>query len=362
MRRVLVTGAGGAPATNFIRSIRRSPEPLYLIGLDVNKYTLQRAETDEKHLMPPVSSPHYPALLRDILARTKPDFLHNQVDQEMLAISAMREDLAASGVRTFLPAHRSLEICRSKLLSYEAWWKVGLKVPGTMLLERPEDLATAFERFGPKLWLREIEGAAGEGSMPTDDPEVALHWVNFRKGWGRFTAAECLEAHSVTWQSVWFEGELMAAQGRKRLYWEFGSRAPSGVTGITGTGVTVSDPVVDEIALQAITAIDPRPHGIFGVDLTYDRDGVPNPTEINCGRFFTTQLFFTAAGLNLPYLYLKLGLGEPVDLPEPRVNPLRPGLAWVRGMDTEPRLVAVDEIESFEADLAQRLDGCKSHS
>lgn len=359
MKRILVTGAGGAPATNFVRSIRRSGEPFYLIGLDINKYTLQRAETDEKYLMPPVSSPHYARLLGDIIARTRPDFLHNQVDQEMLAISAMRHELA---VRTFLPAHETLEVCASKLLSYQAWVRAGIKVPGTMLLERPEDLAEAFRRFGPRLWLREIRGAAGEGAMATDDPEVALHWIHFRKGWGRFTAAECLEPQSVTWQSVWFEGELMAAQGRKRLYWEFASRAPSGVTGITGTGITVRDPLVDEIARKAILAIDPRPHGIFGVDLTYDREGVPNPTEINCGRFFTTQLFFTTAGLNLPYLYVKLGLGEEVDLPEPRVNPLPPGLAWIRGMDTEPRLVAADEIEAFDTDLAARIAGCASRS
>ena len=64
--------------------------------------------------------------------------------------------------------------------------------------------------------------------------------------------------------------------------------------------MTVSDPVVDDIAQRAIRAINPEPSGIFGVDLTYDRDGVPNPTEINIGRFFTTHQFFTAAGLNMP--------------------------------------------------------------
>ena len=51
--------------------------------------------------------------------------------------------------------------------------------------------------------------------------------------------------------------------------------------------------MVDEIALRAITAVDGSPHGIFSVDLTYDDEGVPNPTEINIGRFFTTHLFFT---------------------------------------------------------------------
>jgi carbamoyl-phosphate synthase large subunit len=37
-----------------------------------------------------------------------------------------------------------------------------------------------------------------------------------------------------------------------------------------------------------------------GVDMAYDRNNVPNPNEINISRFFTTVLFFTEAGLNMP--------------------------------------------------------------
>ena len=45
--RVLVTGAGGAPATNYVRSLRLAPEQFYLIGVDCSPYHLPLAETDE---------------------------------------------------------------------------------------------------------------------------------------------------------------------------------------------------------------------------------------------------------------------------------------------------------------------------
>jgi hypothetical protein len=154
--------------------------------------------------------------------------------------------------------------------------------------------------------------------------------------------------------SLWKNGELICAQGRKRLYWEFASRAVAGVTGITGTGVTVSDPEVDRVALAAIRAIDSNPNGIFGVDLTYDAQGVPNPTEINIGRFFTTIDFFTAAGLNMPALYVKAAFDEPLPLLERRINPLPEGLAWVRGMDCEPVLLPLQTIQQWEDDLRAR--------
>jgi carbamoyl-phosphate synthase large subunit len=219
-----------------------------------------------------------------------------QNDAEVKVVSDYRHELP---VRTFLPAKHTIDTCVNKLLSYREWDRAGLKVPKTIEINTPDDLQRALHELGPRIWLRFNEGAFGYGAVPTDDFQFAKIWIEFYKGWGRFSAAECLEPNSVTWMSIWDDGELIVAQGRKRLFWAFSNRNISGVTGITGTGVTISDPTVDAISQQAILAIDNRPNGIFSVDLTYDREGVPNPTEINIGRFFTTHLFFSEAG-NLP--------------------------------------------------------------
>jgi carbamoyl-phosphate synthase large subunit len=150
------------------------------------------------------------------------------------------------------------------------------------------------------------------------------------------------------------DGELVVSQARKRLYWEFGNRAPSGVTGITGTGVTVTEPALDELALKTVAAIDARPNGVFAVDFTYDKRAVPNPTEINIGRFFTTHLFFTRAGLNFPYCFVKLAFREPLPPIERKFSPLKPGLAWVRGMDFLPVLTDVEAIEAPVREFERR--------
>jgi len=351
MKRILVTGAGGSPSIGFTRSLRAAPEQFHIIGFDTDPYNLQRAETDERYLVPKVKSPDYLPVVLDIIAQTKPDLIHVQISAEMIAISELRDELPC---RTFLPRHETILLCEDKYASYEIWRRAGLKVPGTMMLNDPDDLRLAFEKFGPRLWLRFVTGSAGRGALPTSDFEEARLWIDFRKGWGKFSASECLEEQTITWQSIWKDGELLVAQGRKRLYWEFANRAPSGVTGITGTGVTVSDPVVDEIALRAVRSIDPRPDGIFGVDLTYDRNGVPNPTEINIGRFFTTHQFFTRAGLNMPYIFVQAGLDAPLPYLSQKVNPLTPGLAWVRGMDVLPVLTTEQAIARNVEELKAR--------
>jgi carbamoyl-phosphate synthase large subunit len=351
MKRIVVTGAGGSPGIGFTRSLRAAPEAFHIIGLDTNPYTLQRAETDERYLAPKVSDPDYLPFILDLFHETQPDLLHVQISVEMIAISGLRDRLPC---KTFLPSHPTIVTCEDKFASFVKWREAGLKVPETMLIKTPDDLTTAFSRFGPRLWLRFTSGSAGRGALPTEDPEQARLWIDFHRGWGSFTAAECLEAHTITWQSIWKNGELIVAQGRKRLYWEFSGRAPSGVTGITGTGVTVSDPVVDEIAIRAVKAIDPSPQGIFGVDLTYDKQRVPNPTEINIGRFFTTHQFFTQAGLNMPYIFVQCGLDGPMPEISRKINPLTPGLAWIRGMDVVPVLTTEGAIRKCEDQLVER--------
>lgn len=351
MTRILVTGSGGAPTTNFVRSLRMVKEPWHFIGTDADPYYLQRSETDEKHLVTLPSDPNYFAIMMDVMKETKPDFIYAQHDNEIFVLSQHRDELPC---RIFIPTHETIRICQDKYASFAKWKEAGLKVPETMMINDEKDLQNAFKNFGPRIWIRAIRGAFGKGSLPTENFDQAKAWLDFQKGWGSYSAAECLEPHSTTWQSIWKNGELIVAQGRKRLYWEFGNRAPSGVTGITGGAVTVSDPVVDDIAQKAIHAIDKKPHGIFSVDLTYDREGLPNPTEINIGRFFTTHLFFSAAGLNMPHIYTQIAMGKTFDPPKQKINPLPPGLIWIRGMDRDPVLTDEKKIENDRAAFEKR--------
>lgn len=352
MKRILIGGAGGTPSINFVRSLKHvQGEEFYTIGITSDKYDIFKSETNERHLVPPAKDPAYVPVLRDIITETHPDFFHMQNDAEVKVVSDHRDDLP---VRTFLPAKQTVDICVNKLLSYQRWQTAGLTVPKTMEIHTPEDLQRALNELGPKIWIRFNEGAFGYGAVPTDDFQFAKIWIDFYKGWGKFSASECLEPNSVTWMSLWKDGALIVAQGRKRLYWAFGNRNLSGVTGITGTGVTVSDQQVDDIAQHAILAIDSKPNGIFSVDLTYNHQGIPNPTEINIARFFTTHLFFTEAGLNMPELYLKLAFNEPLPVIPKRINPLPPGLAWIRGMDVTPILTTEQAIEKNVQELLQR--------
>ena len=118
-------------------------------------------------------------------------------------------------------------------------------------------------------------GGGGKGALPTNDYEFAKRWVNRYNGWNDFVAAELLTPESVTWLSIWYHGELVVAQTRIRKGWAHSSRTVSGITGVTKVGQTFSDETVTNVALDAIRAVDAEPHGIYGVDMGYDKNGFP---------------------------------------------------------------------------------------
>ena len=352
MKRIIVAGAGGSAALNFSRSLRLADEPFYLIGIDSSNHYLARAETDERHLVPRASEAAYLPVIQQIAEESQAELIFPQSDPEVSVLSDRRDELT---IRTFFPDRRTVSLCQDKFATYRLWADADLRVPDTQLIRTVAEL-DRFMANSHDVWLRPITGAAGIGSLHTDSVNEAKTWLDFNQGWGNFTIAAYLSPDSVTWQSIWNRGELVVAQGRRRLYWEFANRAPSGITGITGAAVTVADAQVDEISRRAIMAVDPEPHGIFSVDLTYDADGVPNPTEINIGRFFTTHLFFTAAGLNMPEIAMRLAFGEEPPALERTINPLKSGLVWIRGVDKEPVLTSLGELDATECELQQRIE------
>ena len=348
MKKILVAGAGGAPTEGVVFSLLKNPNN-YVIGMGSEPTDVILSKADKKYYVPYANTNEYKDKLLEILNKEKPDLVHFQNDLEIYHSSLIREEIKATGTKIFMPDHSVIDTCVHKYKSYQAFKKAGVIVPVNITIDTEEDLKRAFKELGDsqgKIWLRDSGiGGGGKGALPTSDYTLAKSWIDHYKGWGDFIAAEMLTPKTVTWLSVWHEGELILAQTRAREGWTHGNRAISGVTGVTKVGVTVSDEQVTQIAINTVKAVSDKPHGIFGVDMAFDKNGIPNPTEINISRFFTTVRFFTEAGVNFPEIFKQLALGEKISIKKGTINPLESGLMWVRGMDTEPRLVVKDSLE-----------------
>lgn len=339
MKRILVTGCGGAASVGVIRSLRKSNEDFFLVGTDSNIFNMPFSETNVNYLIPRASDKNYIEILNKIIDKEKIEWLHAQPDVEVLAISKNRHNLNAN---IFFPRHKTIEICQDKFLSWDAWKSHSLVVPESVLIKSEKDLDKAFELLKPPFWLRATSGYGGRGSIIAKDKKSAEAWLNYWGGWGNFIASELLLGRLFKWQSIWHDGELVCAQGRETLSWSLSHASVSGVTGMTGIVKTTNRKDLDEIAEKAVLSIDKEPNGVFGVDLKENAKGVPCPTEINAGRFLTTVHFFTEAGVNMPYIYVKLAYKEKI----PRIkkyNPLPSELYWIRSVDSLPKLLKKED-------------------
>lgn len=349
MARIAVTGAGSAQANGVINCLLMDGGNDEIIGLGADATDLMLCRAHRRYLMPHSRDSTYQDSLLRFLSIEEPDMIHFQHDAELWAAMQFRDRITATGTRMLVPDNDTIDTCVHKYKSWLKFKQAGLTVPENLVIHNPEDLRAAFGALGGesgKIWLRAMSiGGGGKGSLATRDLDEAIRWIERCQGWGEFLAAELLTSRTVTWMSIWHDGVLLVAQSRRRRSWAHSALSPSGVTGVTKVGETCSDPIVDRIAEEAVRAVSRVPNGIYGVDMTYDKNGIPNPTEINISRFFTTIQFFAEAGLNMPAMLKELVIrGRKPDLPRIR-NPLPDGLLWLRGMDCAPLLTTESEID-----------------
>ena len=348
-KKILIAGAGGAPSEGVINSLLRCPCNERIIGIGSEPSDLVLSNAHQKFWVPYANTPEYKTTLINLLNSEKPDLVHFQNDLEIYHASLIRDAILSTGTKLFMPDHHVIDTCVHKYKSYCAFKAAGVPVPGNMMINNEDDLSKAFATLADsdgKIWLRASSiGGGGKGAIPTNDYLLAKTWIDHYKGWGDFCAAEMLTPDTITWLSIWHQGELIVAQSRERCGWTHGNRTVSGVTGVTKIGKTCDNPQATEIAIASIKAVSDKPHGIFGVDMAYDKNGVPNPTEINISRFFTTVLFFTEAGLNMPEIFKDIALYNKFPSLDKTINPLPNELLWMRGMDTRPRLMTANEIK-----------------
>src|SRR5918999_1456196 len=354
MRRILVTGAGGAAAANFVHSLRLAPEPFFVVGTDASKFHLELAPVDARYLLPRADDPRYLDELNAIVAAEEAEIVHPQPEQEVLALARNRERVSAA---TFLPAADTVALCQDKAGFAQRIAEAGLPAPRFARADSEDALreATALileER--QQAWVRAVRGAGARASLPVTSPEQAVGWVRY---WVElrglavtdFMVSEFLPGREFAFQSLWRDGELVTSAARERLEYVFGHLMPSGQSSSPSVARTIHREDVNELAARAVQAVDPRATGGFCVDLKEDEEGRPLVTEINAGRFFTTSNFLAEAGANMPYEYVRLALGERPD-GLLRFDAVAPDLYWVRMIDMGYKLVREGEWQSRRVD------------
>ncbi|MCH7541885.1 hypothetical protein IH981_03900, partial [Patescibacteria group bacterium] len=233
MKRILVTGAGGSAAHNFVDSLRITGEKIYVVGVDTRPYHIELTKLEKRYLIPRVNEPGYLQKLNKIIKKEKIDFLHSQPDPEVSFISENREKIIT---KTFLPDKETIKLCQNKTKLIETLGNSGIKTGESYFIGSEKNLkrvlANMFKRH-KKVWVRAVQGAGSRASLPVSNFDQAKSWIEYwrdTKGlsYKNFMVTEFLPGKEFAFQSIWKDGKLINSMARQRLEYFYGHLTPHG--------------------------------------------------------------------------------------------------------------------------------------
>jgi len=348
--RILITGAGGSAASNFFDSLSISDLEFEAIGVDSSAPMLHLSRMGHKQLVPSADSPVYVNEINAISKKYGCSVLHAQPDAEVRRLSLDR-DLLSTDV--FLPEHKSVELASDKEEFSRIMRLAGVSVPDSYPVHSMDETYQVCEnmlKVYPKLWVRARRGAGSRASLPVSSGFQAVGWIKWwidEKGfsWSDFQISEFLPGEEYALQTIWQDGNLIAAEARVRLKYFYGFLSPSGQSSTPSVARTTSKPEVYDVGINAIKKLDARPNGIFCVDMKTNIEQKIKVTEINAGRFFTTSNFFAHAGVNMPVMSVRAAMGY--KLKPVQIASLGEDLFWIRMVDMGYKLAHRSELDEY---------------
>jgi biotin carboxylase len=338
--RLLILDAGGAPATNLMRSLKAGDPSLVIIGCSESRFFLNKSLAERNYVLP-FSTARYRTALRRIVEAEDINLVIPTSDSDVRRIGAMRTQL---GRRTFLPSNALIQRCQDKFKLTHFLRRRGIPAPRTYPVSDLASIEGIFKRFdsGKKLWCRIRSGTGSFGAVPVRTSQQVRGWMHFWESMRSvpphsFTLSEYLPGRDYCVQCLWKDGRLILAKMAERItYLESGS--PSGVSSMPALAKTVFDSKAIDVCRRAISALDARASGIFFVDLKENEEGEPCITEINAGRFATmTNIHDLVGKHNMAVTYVRVALGAQCKLDQ--TVDYAEGYYLVRSVDTQPAIV-----------------------
>lgn len=344
--RVALLGSGGVAGINFCKSINMDSEGIFTLGFDIDEYNIHRSVTDKNVLIDrSMDAKGRLNLINSECRKHKIDMIHGQPDAE---VRFLLENKSKLDTKTFGHSIDEWNIYNNKLSCQKTWAKKleldFLCYSLEEVLRKPK-LFFNLQKQNSKIWFRAIRGAGSKAALPITSLEHAKSWAKYwvdvkNYSMEDFMLCEFLPGSEYAVQTLWINGDLIHSQCRERLVYLFGEIMPSGQSSTPSVAKTISDDRVYDIAHRSILATSSKPHGIYCVDLKVSSTGNLIPTEVNYGRFFTTSDFFASVGTNTPLAYCKY-IMDGVE-PKKQINSAIADAYWIRGIDSDPRLVFMD--------------------
>ncbi|MFW6122543.1 MAG: ATP-grasp domain-containing protein [Petrotogales bacterium] len=325
---VIVT-AGGAPgAPGIIKSLRLNGERnINIVSTDMNPESVGLFMADKAYTVPPGTDPEYVSQMLEIAEKEDIDVILPLSTYELMSLSKNKEKFDKIGTKVCVSDPEPLGIANNKGKLYNFLKRNGIPVPESIIIEDFKQLENSAYKLGyPEVPVC-IKPQVGKGSrgfrVIRGDVDKFDIYLNYKPDstittlYDLLLTLEGAEPFPKLVMTEYLPGkeysvDLLVRNGKSLVTVP---RSRDGIKlGISFIGTVENNPDVARMAEQIVDAIGLDYN--INLQLKYSVDGSPKIIEIN-PRVSGTIILCTGAGVNMPYLGVKMALGEDI----PKIGP-----------------------------------------
>ncbi len=322
---ILITGAGGAAAIAFIKSMSdRSDLVIHAADMDPLAAGLYLVPAERRHIIPGGDAPSFAATLMELCRRLDIALLVPTVDVELLPLAQYADVFLHQGTTLLTSSHRALKTTLDKASLIRAS-EGRVPCPKTEIID---------ETFEPSTWPLPViaKPRGGSGSRGIVLISNSAQWSSVPKDGSYIVQAYLPGAEYSVDVLATPEEHVLAAVPRHRLKVD---------SGVAVTAATVRDHELQRLSARVVSSLGLA--YVNNVQWKRDADGVPRLLEIN-PRLPGTLPLTIASGVHMPDLCLRLWRRQKIALEALQFEPTAMVRTW------EEHFVRPSAIEAMQAD------------
>lgn len=322
---VLITACGNVFMPGICKSIKENGErEIRLVGADMNRDDTILQMCDTYYQVPHADSPEYIESLLGICKKEQVDVLIPIMSTELNRLAENIEKFENIGTKLSISNPDSLKIANNKFALFDYLNKERLPCPEYMLVSCVDDIDIALKKIGIPCVFKINEGSGSRGMRIVDPSKSRYEMFIHEKPNSAYTsvvelknllsenkmppmhAMEYLPGNEYTVDMLVDNGNIKYCLCRRGLNVQ---------SSIILDGVVESRPEITNVCCEIASKL--KLHGNIGFDIKERENGIPVILECN-PRATAGIAEFTASGINLLYLCIKMLLGEPLPIIEPK--------------------------------------------
>lgn len=327
--RVIVTAAGAPGAPGIMKSLRLNGErKIEIVGTDMDPDAVGLLMAERGHVVPAGTDPQFVPTMLDLAEKEQVDVILPLATYELMSFSENIARFEEIGVKVPVSKPDALRTANDKGLLYEFVREHSLPSPESIMVSSYDEFERAVQKLGyPEdpvcLKPRIGKGSRGFRILDADVDRYDL-LMNYKPNhtistleeispilreadpFPRLVVMEHLPGVEYSVDLLLRDGTPLAVLPRPRE--------------VTKLGISFMGRIEKNSELEDLASRIAKEIGLeynINMQFKYSKERVPKIIEIN-PRVSGTIVMCTGAGVNLPYLGVKLALGEDIPPIQPR--------------------------------------------